>query len=98
MRWQEWKWRRKGGTHRESLRPSSLQRSQTHSFVAQVDNALSWALLRAAATGVDFSPRAIALARPLAEELRLDTRFVCAVIYDSTDALRQHYDIDFTTY
>ena len=40
MRWQEWKWRRKGGTHRESLRPSSLQRSQTHSFVAQVDNAL----------------------------------------------------------
>jgi len=39
MRWQEWKWRRKGGTHRESLRPSWLQRSQTHSFVAQVDNA-----------------------------------------------------------
>ncbi|MBA2364279.1 MAG: class I SAM-dependent methyltransferase [Chloroflexia bacterium] len=59
---------------------------------------LSWPGLGAAATGVDFSPRAIALARPLDEELRLDTRVVCADIYDLTDALRQHYDIDFTTY
>ncbi len=53
---------------------------------------LSWAQLGAAATGVDFSPRASD------EELRLDTRFVCEDIYDLPDALRQHYDIDFTTY
>ena len=59
---------------------------------------LSWPGLGAAATGVDFSPRAIALARPLAEELRLDTRFVCEDTYDSTDALREQFDIDFTSY
>jgi len=59
---------------------------------------LSWPGLGAAATGVDFSPKAIALARPLDEELRLDTRFVCAVIYDLTDALREQFDIDFTSY
>ena len=41
---------------------------------------LSWSRLGAAATGVDFSPEAIALARSLAQELRLDARFVCADI------------------
>ena len=59
---------------------------------------LSLARLGATVTGVDFSPRAIALARSLAEETGLDARFVCADIYDLPDALAGHFDIVFTSY
>lgn len=59
---------------------------------------LSWARLGAVATGVDFSPQAIALARSLAAELGLDARFVCADIYDLPDVLREQFDLVFTPY
>jgi SAM-dependent methyltransferase len=59
---------------------------------------LSWSRLGAVATGVDFSPKAIALARSLAEELRLDACFVCADIYDLPDVLSGQFDIVFTSY
>jgi SAM-dependent methyltransferase len=39
---------------------------------------LSWASLGADVTGVDFSPRSIALAEALATELDIPARFVCA--------------------
>lgn len=59
---------------------------------------LSWARLGAAVAGVDFSPRAIALARSLAAETRLDARFLCADLYDLPAALDERFDRVFTSY
>ena len=60
---------------------------------------LSWARLGARVTGVDFSDRAIAHARELAERAGLDARFVCASVYDAGAALDgERFDIVFTSY
>lgn len=48
---------------------------------------LSWTRLGAEATGLDFSPKAIGLARRLVEDCGLRTRFVCANVYDAASAL-----------
>ncbi len=58
---------------------------------------LSWARLGATVTGVDFSEKAIALARALSSELNLPATFVCANIYDLPDALDGAFDIVFTS-
>ena len=44
-------------------------------------DSISWAKRGALVTGVDFSPRAIALARELAAALQVDARFICADVY-----------------
>ena len=59
---------------------------------------LSWVRLGALATGVDFSPAAIAAARRLSSESGLSARFVESNIYDISDNLNEHYDIVFTSY
>ncbi|HWC39575.1 MAG TPA: class I SAM-dependent methyltransferase [Acidimicrobiales bacterium] len=59
---------------------------------------LSWARLGAAVTGVDFSPRAIELARSLAEELDIAARFVCADLYDLPEVLEGSFDIVYSSY
>lgn len=59
---------------------------------------LSWARRGARVTGVDFSDRAIALARSLAEELGLAARFVHADVYDLPAALHGEFDIVFTSH
>ena len=59
---------------------------------------LSWARLGAKVTGVDFSDEAIRLARSLADEMKLDARFVCSNIYDLPEALDEKFDIVFTSY
>jgi ubiquinone/menaquinone biosynthesis C-methylase UbiE len=59
---------------------------------------LSWARLGAEATGVDFSDKAIQLARQLSEELQLNARFVLANIYDLPQHLEGNFDIVFTSY
>jgi len=59
---------------------------------------LSWARRGAVVTGADFSPKAIALARQLAEESGLDARFVEADIYTLSDTLSRRFDIVFTSY
>jgi SAM-dependent methyltransferase len=67
---------------------------------------LSWARRGARVTGVDFSDRAIALARSLAAasrfaaggELGLAARFVHADVYDLPAALHGEFDIVFTSY
>ncbi len=59
---------------------------------------LAWARRGAIATGVDFSPEAITLARSLSEELDIPARFVCTDIYDLPDALSGEFDIVFTSY
>lgn len=58
---------------------------------------LSWARLGARVTGVDFSPKAIALARSLAAELGLDARFVESDIYRLPDVLDDTFDVVYTS-
>ena len=57
---------------------------------------MSWARLGAAATGVDFSDAAIALARELNAELRLGARFIRANVYDLPEVLREQFDVVYT--
>lgn len=58
---------------------------------------LSWARLGAKVTGVDFSDKAIALARSLSEELKIPANFVCSDIYDLPNVLSEKFDIVFTS-
>lgn len=76
------------------VRGKSLLHLQCHFGL----DTLSWARLGARVTGVDFSPRAVDLARALAAELGIDARFLCADIYDLPDALDEQFDIVFTSY
>lgn len=57
---------------------------------------LSWARLGASVTGIDFSDVAIHLAESLAQELRLDARFVCSNVYDLPENLSGQFDIVYT--
>ena len=59
---------------------------------------LSWARLGAAATGVDFSDRAIALAQQLSQECSVPARFVLSDIYALPDHLDETFDIVYTSY
>ena len=58
---------------------------------------LSWARLGAEVTGVDFSERAIELARSLSSELDIPARFVRSDVYDLPRVLDERYDIVFTS-
>jgi SAM-dependent methyltransferase len=59
---------------------------------------LAWARRGATVTGVDFSEKAIALARSLSEELAIPATFHCADIYRLPDLLSAGFDIVFTSY
>ncbi len=59
---------------------------------------LSWARLGAKVTGVDFSDKAIALARSLSKELGIEAAFVCSDVYDLPKAHSGKFDIVFTSY
>ena len=59
---------------------------------------LSWARLGAEVTGVDFSDRAIGMARSLSREIGVPAKFVQSDIYGLPDALKAEYDIVFTSY
>lgn len=59
---------------------------------------LSWAKLGARVTGIDFSEKAIALARNLSREVGVKANFLCSDIYDSPDKLTGQFDIVFTSY
>ncbi len=59
---------------------------------------LSWAMLGAEVTGVDFSEEAIRLARSLSEEMNLPGRFVCSDIYELEQHLQGTFDIVYTSY
>ena len=59
---------------------------------------LSWARRGAIVTGVDFSPKAIALARSLATEAGIEARFVESNVYDLPVALSGRFDIVFCSY
>ncbi len=59
---------------------------------------MSWARLGATVTGVDFSEKAIELARSLATELQIPATFVHSTIDDLDTALSGDFDIVFTSY
>jgi SAM-dependent methyltransferase len=59
---------------------------------------LAWARRGALVTGIDFSPRAIDLARSLAAELRIPSDFYCTDIYALPEVLTGAFDIVFTSY
>ncbi|HEY2915701.1 MAG TPA: class I SAM-dependent methyltransferase [Candidatus Limnocylindrales bacterium] len=58
---------------------------------------LSWARLGASVTGVDFSPRAIALARSLAADLGIAAQFVESDIYRLPAVLDGTFDLVYTS-
>jgi SAM-dependent methyltransferase len=59
---------------------------------------LSWARLGAQVTGVDFSPKAISIARSLSDELDIPASFIESNIYDLSNVLQKQYDIIFASY
>jgi SAM-dependent methyltransferase len=59
---------------------------------------LAWARRGAIVTGVDFSEKAITLARSLSQELNIKAQFHCADIYDLPGVLSGEFDIVFTSY
>jgi SAM-dependent methyltransferase len=60
-------------------------------------DSLSWARLGARVTGVDLSPRAVALATRLAAELGLDARFVASDVYELPEQLSGQFDLVYTS-
>lgn len=57
---------------------------------------LSWAKLGAQVTGVDFSPRALDVARDLAERIGVNARFIESEIYAAPASLSETFDIVYT--
>src|SRR5688500_6914230 len=49
-------------------------------------------------TGVDLSDESINLAREINEELKLDAKFVCCNVYDTSEFIKDQFDIVFTSY
>jgi SAM-dependent methyltransferase len=76
------------------VRGKSLLHLQCHFGL----DTMSWARLGARVTGIDFSDKAIALARSIATELKLDARFICTPLGDAPRALDERFDIVFTSY
>jgi SAM-dependent methyltransferase len=60
-------------------------------------DSLSWARLGAIVTGIDFSREAIAAARALAAQVRIDARFLESDIDGLPDVLHEQFDIVYTS-
>jgi 2-polyprenyl-3-methyl-5-hydroxy-6-metoxy-1,4-benzoquinol methylase len=61
-------------------------------------DSISLSRLGAEVTGVDFSDKAIEMARQLAAETSTNTQFACCDIYDLPAQLHEQFDIVFTSY
>jgi len=59
---------------------------------------LSWARMGAKVTGIDFSPKAISLAKSLSDECGIPGRFICTELYKLPEVLDEQFDIVFTSY
>ncbi len=58
---------------------------------------LSWARRGAVVTGIDFSEKAIEMARSLARETNIPAEFVCCNVYDLPKHLSREFSIVFTS-
>jgi SAM-dependent methyltransferase len=76
------------------VRGKSLLHLQCHFGL----DTLSWARLGAKVTGLDFSDKAIELARSLSRELKIPAEFVQASVYDAASAVPGEFDIVFSSY
>lgn len=59
---------------------------------------LSWARLGAEVTGVDISDTAISKAQELSETLAIPATFVCCNVLDTSQYVKETFDIIFTSY
>ncbi|WP_417197515.1 class I SAM-dependent methyltransferase [Bizionia sp.] len=59
---------------------------------------LSWSRMGATCVGVDLSDEGIKLAKSLNEELKLDAKFVCCNVLDTSEHINEKFDIVFTSY
>ncbi|WP_034043735.1 class I SAM-dependent methyltransferase [Wocania ichthyoenteri] len=59
---------------------------------------LSWSRLGAKCTGIDLSDEGISLAQQLNDELKLDANFVCCNVFDTSDFIKETFDVVFTSY
>ena len=59
---------------------------------------LSWSRLGAKCVGVDLSNEGIKLAQQLNKELNLDAEFICCNVLDTSDYVKDTFDIVFTSY
>jgi len=59
---------------------------------------LSWARKGAQVVGIDFSTKAINLARQLSKELNIPAKFIESNIYDIPKFIHEKFDIVFTSY
>ncbi len=61
-------------------------------------DSLNWARLGAEVTGVDLSDEAIKEAQKLNDELGLNAKFICCNVYDTSEYVKEQFDIVFTSY
>ena len=59
---------------------------------------LSWSRLGAKCTGIDLSDEGIKLAKTLNDELELDAEFVCCNVLNTSQFVKNTFDIVFTSY
>jgi len=59
---------------------------------------LNFSRLGAKCTGVDLSDGAIKLAQEINDELKLDAKFVCCNVLDTSEYVKEQFDIVFTSY
>ena len=59
---------------------------------------MSFSRMGATCTGVDLSDDAIKLAKEINEELKLDAKFICCNVYDTSKHVKEKFDIVFTSY
>ncbi len=59
---------------------------------------LSWVRMGARCTGIDLSEEGICLAKELNLELGLDAAFVCCNVLDTSEFIKEQFDIVFTSF
>ena len=59
---------------------------------------MSFSRMGAKCTGIDLSDDAIKLAREINDELKLDAKFVCCNVYNTSEFIKEQFDIVFTSY
>src|SRR5688572_9391509 len=88
-----------------SLKPIELEevgdvtgKSRLHRRRHSGQDPRSWARRGAKVTGIDPSPEAVARAEPVAKELGIDARFLCAGVRDPKALGDARFGIVFTSY